>query len=409
MNRNIYLIITPTISNIGGSQIYSLNKYHFLEKKQYGVFILHANIGDTISIEEMKVLKKLGVDEFKFPSYFFSSKKNSELIEKIIRKLQILPSDSVIIESHTITCATWGEILASELRAKHFVYLLSEYPKIGSRGLYEFLKFKYYRKELAGISNKSLRFLFKDYIKIEEDKNYSLSATCSNVLDDVQLSFSIPYENYDYIIASIGRIDKPYIIDSIDDIIRFSDNVSNKNVLLVLIGGGSNRVQKLIRKKIKNRKNIGLYITGNIYPIPISLIKIPNVFLTTAGSCNVSDRIGKITISFDVNDLKPIGIYHQTTNNTTYRDKNEPILSLYDLLNDVLINKVYHETLRKIDIKEINNIDFTDHINFILSGEETKMYYDISQISKSFRDKVRIICIKMFGINLFFKIKKIKK
>ena len=33
MNRNIYLIITPTISNIGGSQIYSLNKYHFLEKK----------------------------------------------------------------------------------------------------------------------------------------------------------------------------------------------------------------------------------------------------------------------------------------------------------------------------------------------------------------------------------------
>ena len=409
MKNEIYIIITPTICNVGGSQIYSLNKIHYLRKKGFKTYIVHSNIGNNIIIEELAQFAYCGYDKFKFPAQFFTQKERNKLIHKLICTLQIMQTDNIIIESHTITCATWGELIASKLNAKHLVYLLSEYPKIENKGYFNFFNFKYSRKELAGISSNSLNFLFKNWLSIEVNKCWTLPAYCSNVLDDIHMKFSIPFEKYDYIIGSIGRIDKPFILDALDDIILFSKSIQEKHLLLILIGGGSNRSKTQIINKLKRQNNITLYITGNIYPIPIKLIKKIDVFLSTSGSCRVSNSIGKLTISFDVNDKKPIGILNHTTTNTIYRNFNEPKLSLYELLNDILISNKYKENIVPINLQQLNDIDFRSHLEFVKSSENKKEYYDINFISKSFRDIIRIICMRIFTTNLFFKIKTLIK
>ncbi len=409
MKNGIYIIITPTISNVGGSQIYSLNKIHYLRRNGFKTFIVHSNIGNNIIIDELKQFTYYGYNKLKFPAQFFTQNERNKLIRKLICSLQITSTDNIIIESHTITCATWGELIASKLNAKHLIYLLSEYPKLENNGYFTFLKFKYNRKELAGITPHSLNFLFKNWLSIEANKCWSLPAYCSNVLDDIRIKFSIPFEKYDYIIGSIGRIDKPFILDALDDIILFSKSVHEKQLLLILIGGGSNRNKTKIINKLKRQKNITLYITGNIYPIPIELIKKIDVFLSTAGSCRVSNSIGKLTISFDVNDKKPIGILNHTTTNTIYRNLNEPKLSLFELLNDILINKKYKENIIPINLQILNDIDFKSHLEFILSSKKEKQYFNISFINKSRRDIVRIICIRIFSTNLFYRIKTLIK
>ena len=408
--KSIYIIITPTIKNAGGSQIYSLNKVRFMQKQGFSTYIFHANIGRNWVIEELKQYERYGIDEFKFPAQYFTNHRRSRIINKIITNVEYSEVDRVIIESHTEICATWGEMVADRMSAKHIVYLLTEYPHIkqSARGFFDFLHYKLERKELVGISKVTLKQLFKGWLDIPEDKCYALPATCSNTLGEIHWESPISFNDYDYIAGSIGRLDKPFVIPMIKEFLSFANKHQENSFLFVFVGGGGKSRVKSIKKLFERTSNVALFVTGEIYPIPINLIKEIDVFLSIAGSCKVSSTLGKPTISFDANDSHPIGIVGVTTNNTTYRSINEPIIGVTSLLQEILINKKYKEGKNiQLDIAQMNNIDFTNHLDFLASGTNDNCLYDISAMTLTMTDIIKKTAIKVLGINFFFELKTI--
>lgn len=404
--KPIYIILTPIIKDVGGGQIYALNKVHFLRKCGFDTYIFHAGIGKSIVIEEMRQYSNCKIDEMKFPAQYYSCRKQNRILNRIKDKIQFKESQNEIyIESHTVTCATWGELFAEHLFAKHIIFLLSEYPKIESSDYFKFLHYKFERRELAGISKTSLKTLFSNWMTIDEGKCYRLLAFCSNVLGNITYKVNLPFDKYDYVIGSIGRLEKPFLLQAIRDISYFANKYKDKKILLVLIGGSSKSYTRKIIKEASKIDNLSLHITGNIYPIPISLINKIHVFVSVAGSCKVSTVLGKLTISYDVNDLSPIGIVGYTTRNTVYRANGEPIISLTSILEDIFIYKKYKENAIPVNVDGLNDFDFTPHIDFISDGEKCGNAYKINLIRLSVRDKLKIICIKSLGINVFYYLK----
>lgn len=403
--KKLYLIITPTIKLVGGAQIYSLNKLRYYRKEGWDTILLHANLRGAIVIDEMNKYKDCYVDEFKFISCLFSEKKVNTLINKIVKTYQLTDYSTIIIESHNIETSTWGELIAERVGAKHFVFLLSEFPIIKPRTLYEFLLMKYNRGELAGIAKKSISTLFKGYMDVCDSDNHCLSAICSNSFGKVDSSKMPSFDKYDFLLASVGRMDKPYLLDAMDEILVFAKKYRNKNIALLFIGDGDSTVKKNIYKKLLNSNNVQYKITGPIYPIPINLIKAPHLFFGVAGSCIVSQKLGKLTVSFDVNDHQSIGFYGITTMSTTYRKENEPSLRFSQLLEQALIEKKYKESRCEENTIPIIDVDFTNHKIFLNKSSKRSEYYDILKTHLTIKEYLKKILILLFGVNISFIIK----
>jgi len=397
-----YIFFTPTISGIGGSQIYVLNKIHYLRRLGYDCFLLHANINNkNILIEEIKTYQYYGIESLKFPIFYYNERVQKDVLVIISDWIHYRENENLFIESHNLICATWGEFLAQKLHGKHIVFLLSEYPQLPNKGWKSFMDFKYDRHELAGISKDSICRLFKSH----EYECRQLSAYCSNVYG-TNNNVKIPIFNgkYDYTIGSIGRLDKQFLLTAIYDIVDFSMQYPDKKIALVLIGGGSkSRVSKI--KNVIKKTPIDLFITGDIYPIPITLLLIPDVYVSVAGSCRVSSRLGKLTISYDVVDCSPIGIVDITTVHSTYRGVEEKPISLSELLRQILIDRKYKESISPIDINKENSIDFSSHFHFLQKSSCLRQYYPVCKIKKTSRDKILMLLNKIFGTPLLFSLK----
>lgn len=408
MQGKIYIIVTPTIKLVGGAQIYSLNKLHYYQRKGWNTLLLHAGLPGAIVIDELRKYEKNYAIEFQFCSYLYSKKKINSVLTKIILDNKLDKYSDIIIESHNTESATWAEILAQRLNAKHLVFLLSEFPKIKPKGLLGFYDMKEKRGELAGISQTSISKLFNGFSKKYYSQNHFLSAVCSNSIGPANKLKLPNFRNYDYMIASIGRMEKPYVNEAVDEILKFADKYPKLKLAVLFIGDGMAKKKNTIIQKLGARKNVQTYITGPVYPIPINLLRIPNLFFGVAGSCNVSKKVGKITVSFDVDDHKAIGVYGITTESTTYRKKGELPLEFSQLLNDILINQKYKEHLKNIDIEAENKIDFSSHDNFLKSSSTSKNFYDIGKIHKSLKDWFIFILIFFLGVKETIFLKKIR-
>ena len=399
-----YLFLTTLIRNIGGGHIYTLNKTKYLQRLGYDVGFFHADVrhGEII-IKDLLPYEYNCDNHLQYPTYFFRRKTQEQVISSICN---LIPKtcNEIIIESQTLICSTWGELLAKRLNAKHIIYLLSENHYIRNRSLYFFFRFKLARRELTGIVKKSLPILFKGWQTITEKESYSLTARSANVLADIPYPEIQSIPQSDYTIGSIGRIDKLFLIESLKKIVDFIKLHPEKTFTILLIGDSSEKSTKNSIKKIfDGLSNVKIFITGLIYPIPVELVLMPDVFISAAGACHVSNSLGKVTISIDANDFKPIGIIGKTTNNTLFRG-NEPEVSLHELLEAILIKKEY-----KSEIVEWNqiNYDYTDHLDFVRQSDNSKQYFDISTAKLSLRDWIEKICLLIFGRTLYPKIMRI--
>lgn len=403
--NNLYLVITPTISLVGGAQIYSLNKLHYYQRKGWNTLLIHANIGVLLVIEEMKKYEDSFVDEFKFFPFYYPKKKVKSIIDNIVNRYQLNSYSSVIIETHNAETALWGELLANQIQAKNFVYILSEYPVIKPNSLFEFYSMKECRGELAGITNSSIPTLFRGYKQLYEGSKYHLEAICSNSLGYADEKRNPTFDNYDYMLGTVGRMEKPFLVDAIDEIILFANKHKSKKIAILFIGDGNDEAKNNIISKIKSVNNIQYEITGPIFPIPVNLIQKPNLFFGVAGSCTVPRRLGKLTVSFDVNDHCAIGLLGITTNNSIYRGRDESPLRFSEILEKVLIEKKYMEKSIDVDIEEQNKIDFSNHDSFIIKSSQIKQYYNVLNINNDLKGKVIKCMIALLGTNKTFQIK----
>lgn len=402
MAKSLYLILNESICGIGGSYIYIMNKLNYYKKLGYDVNYIHGGHKVlSFIIPKLKPYEKNSDAHLRIPIHYFQERVQQKTINNIIRKYSLTKYENIIIESSTYNQATWGEAISKKIGAKHLVLLLSEHPVITDKNAFLFFEFKLKRKELCGITKNSLSILFDGWKDIPEDKNYCLPCYCNNSVDDVEYDRCKEIKKSDYMIGCLGRFDKPYFIPSLYDLRKYVNSYPEKSFTLILIGHTKTaKIKKEIASIFKDAPNVSLFQTGELFPIPLKLLRMADVFISSAGSCRAIRLAGKNVISYDGRDLKPIGIFRKTTEHSLFRSPSEKPCDLKELLDDVLVNKKYESDNPIADMKEINDIDFYTHRVFINNSEESKDYYDFNVCDKNRTQKIAILITSVLGANV---------
>ena len=389
--------------------MYVRNKYIYMQNKGWDVDIFSVRKGKVYILDLQKfnhnIIPELGYYVFLFPTSI-----QERIINKIIETINIEQFDEIIIESSSIIGSTWAEMLAQRIGAKHLLFNLQEQDVIRSKTIiHDFLIFKHKRHELVGIAEQSLYNLFLSFHPINIEESYHLPAHCNNVVDDIEcpLLQKIDKTRYDYIVGCLSRIDKPFIMPALHDFIAYANKHTNKNYLLLMIGGEpeGSLIEQKIRKLFKPILNVEVIITGYMFPVPTELLDICNAFFTSAGSSWACMRSGIPTISYDANDHHPIGILGRTTQNSLMRAEDEPIQDFSELMDDILERNIY---VREPKILQIDKPDFSSHDKFISLMSSKKEYFCFNNYNGTqmgIEENLLSYILRVIGADNFTKLK----
>ncbi len=393
-----YVIITPSIINMGGAQMYIRNKCLYMQEKGWIVDVISSQKG-KIYIAELRQYNCF-IPELGFDYYLYSKKKRKSVITRILNRILDRDYDNIVIESTCIQACTWAEVIAECCNAQHIAYLLQEQNTLTSDTLREFFRFKLLRHELAGITDQSVSDMFAAFnpVSAELSKDCHLPAFCNNVVEDIDSEWIpiIRKEKYNFLVGCLSRLDKPFVIPSLKNFINFTNTHKDSNFLLVMMGGAPNglEVAENIKSLFKGVKNVELLITGYLFPISTRLLEMFDVFFSSAGSSWVCMRSGVPTITIDGNDFKPIGILGYTTKHSLFRDDKELPLDFNSLLHEILFTK---SIVRKPACHEMNNPDFSSHDIFIDKMNREKRYFSFENAKTTTQGKILSIMLSLFG------------
>lgn len=387
-----YIFLTPSIVNIGGAELYVSRKANFLREQGWDVSVVSYREG-VVKISNLIGELDNTCRELAIP-FLFTTKK---IKKGVIDFFSTFKAKELIIESHTINLALWGEYLAKELSSKNICYLLSEnYPNL-SRGLLDFLKNKMDQKQLYGITENTIPMILgmTDY----PYDTKLIAVGCSNsIVEDFESNIGEDIHKADYTIVSLGRLDKPYILSMVESVAKFAESHRDKKINIIVIGDNASLEEK---KKIKlildGPTNLTPYILGEMFPIPNALFKIVDVAIGSAGSALVCEEQGLPTIVIDALDFFAIGILGKTTKSLIYR-KDEPKIEIVDLLEQVLIEKKYVKE-RRIIVNAL--IDYSKHLS-VLEVPFNFKYYNVNSLPISIKDAKWKFFLTLFGARLFF-------
>lgn len=402
-----YVFIFGFCDFISGGPIYDCNKIRYLKEKGWNIVVIPIGKG-KVYIEPLKeYLIDDKSNDFLFQSPYVFSKK--ELKQKIdIMQSYINDFDNVIIETGTDYTAQWGELLAERINAKHIIMFLDEMNAAVNVHTYKFYKFKYDRNELASISDKSLEYIFSPFFHLYDKQNHILDACCTNSVQDVECDWKEKIPNGDFIIGSIGRLEKNYVKEIVKGICEFAENYSQRKITVLFLGGSDESVISELREDFSKVKNIKVYISGYIWPIPKSVIESVDVFVSGAGSARVSANCGKPTIRMDVINGHPMGFVVDVTSNWSLEiDKNNPTLK--DYLVEALINKNVPKIKNSMSIeKQWNWICdcFDEHMKFIENSNGQKEYFPVQKMwDGTWFDIIKKFVFKFVNFDTYYKLR----
>lgn len=403
MSSKVYIFITPSIVEVGGAQTYLYNKAVTLQNLGWKVIIFSGLKGRMIIPFEAS-----GIEEYKFdflchPTFYCFKRSIKSNLKKLVNKIP--PSKYIIIESTCIAQSTWGELLSAHLKAKHLIYLLQE-DNTTSLTFKEYFSFKNRRNELAGISVKSMTSLFTSWGMKDEKINILRALGCTKVTSSLPSHWEedIKSIDCDFKIASIGRLDKPFVRQMIEDLYEYINHNSTQKFLIVLFGGAEDKaLEKSIQKKLDSLNNCKLIITGFIFPLPESIFPLFNLFIGSAGSSTLPTMFGSLSLSYDSKDNMPIGLVNITTSNRLFRSDNEVPIPLSLWLDKILKEQKYKAPE---NLKKIHSLDYSSHFDLI---NQTKIqdYYDIMTLKvKGIKMFIRKLVLVVFGNQIYEKTSK---
>jgi hypothetical protein len=399
MNR-VYVFMSMSICNIGGAQQYLFNKVNYLENKGFRV-IVFSGMTREILIHGLKKYRDCIIPAIMYCPFFFKKNELTRTINKI--KNRIGDFDKCYIESSGINVAAWAEILAKHLNCKHFIFNVQELHCY-SKTQIDFLKFKYSQHELSGILSDSIPLMLNEKKEIIDDSAV-WRAYCNNVVYDVEDSISnnIDWDN-SISFGSIGRLAKDYQLPLVKSCVNYASLYPNKNFNLIMIGGPKdNKLVRKIYKIVNEIGNIKLYVTGYLYPIPRSLIRRINVFLSTSGSALVSYKERIPTIKLHPVSGKPAGIMGYSFDNEKDSMYNElDNTTNEELISDILENKVPIQYSSKIldEYDLIMKEEFKRQLDFIT--QNVIEFYNVNTILPSesgIKWFLYLLCGKLLGGN----------
>lgn len=397
-----YIFLATTICNLGGAQKYIQSKMLWLKEQGWIVEVVYYQDGKKI-LHGFDGNHTHLVSRLQYPIYWYKKTRIKIISQQLIRLLieKNCSYEQLVIESTTIGISTWGELLANILGAKHIIYSLQENDVIKNRSVAEFLKFKHRRKELAGITVHSVYNMMHsfDYV-IKPEQSYRLVARSTNPVEDYEypLVEDIKKANYDYVIGSIGRLDKPFVLPTLKSVLEYVKNDDNNKYALLFIGGAFD--EEIFKEQFMSLcakiNNVQCFITGFIYPIPSKLVRLCDMFISSSGSAGVSFNEGIPTVSIDGKDLQPIGVIGHTTSHWLFRSEEE-IYPLSDYMDDVLKRKKYPRT----EPKPQNVVDYEDHLRFIRDSTKEKEYYDVFKLQWNKEQYVPRFLMPLLGPGLY--------
>ncbi|WP_278372297.1 hypothetical protein [Segatella bryantii] len=390
---NIYVFIGTSICDIGGGALYYKHKLQYLLDKGYKVYIFSFVKGEVI-IDQLKSQQKNIISYLKFPPYFYTDSNKNKIIQHLIEEISYKDNDTIFIESNHFISSLWGEILACRLKCKHVLFIIDEISRIYSDCDLRYLKFKDQRKEVAAISHRTLPEIFKNTNYSDICRKIILSAcpteTISNVAE-CKIDIHLHKENNTINILSLGRLNKKYILPTIKSLANYT--IANNSVFFnIIFCGGPSKYESIIKKEFNGQDNIELIFLGNLYPIPLKLLRITDLGIASSGSVTLLDEFGIPCIVIDGNDCLPIGIYKYNCINRLFRGKEEPPVALDYLLNLIIKNKVVNKNFHLPE--NLNKeVDFSSHFQFIKNSNKEIEYYS-EEYSNGFKIKfVRILSV----------------
>ena len=151
-----FVFITKKITEIGGAEQYIYNKSNYLKKQEWRVLVISGRHG-KILVDDFKQYEELIYPQLQYPPVCYSRREVLDVVKKITNRIiGDNDSDEYIIESESVGRAMWAELIASNIGCKHFALPLQE-EFFATDELKTFLRFKYDRHELAGITQNSVQ------------------------------------------------------------------------------------------------------------------------------------------------------------------------------------------------------------------------------------------------------------
>lgn len=403
MAEKLYIFLTFAVCGIGGTQIYVRNKLNYLHNKGWKTCVISSEPGDEIIIKELEPYRNGIHKELANNPFLLSKHKRETIITEIIEFIKgfgSLTPDNVIIESSYIGISPWGEILAERLCAKHFIFFIQEDYRFKIDSYRKFFNFKFERGELAFNSKNAIETLFDGFKDIKDSEKYQLAPYCVNSIEDCESKILSSLPKADFYIGSFGRVNKPFVIPMIQDLVKYVKLHQDKTFHLVLFGWTDNNQDIIkIEQLLSETNNLTFQITGPIYPVPLCDLNKMDLFISTAGAARATSNEGLITISYDDVYLKPIGILDHTTQNSLYIE-DETNVKLDNLMESILFEKKYYKQYKEpIDHEKLYNKRFDEHMRFVDQSNpdltfyrtkllkphlKTKIAYFLKRVSKSF-------------------------
>lgn len=400
-----YIFVIPSICNIGGAQLYLVNKIHYLREKGWCVDVIYAR-KDKILVKELKQFEKNCYPYLNFSTMYYRQNFVKKKVAQIVQKLKSDTFDYVVVESCTVSISTWSELIAQGLGGKHINFAFEELFEISQSQL-KFEYFKHVRHELGGIRPESVPLMFKNSKYIIEKPEYYTACFAfpiANFPDDK----TDVLKKYDVVIGSYGRLNKGFVWDAMKEIFKYMSTHIGKKYALLLIGdtqdvGFKNRIISLFDKVAD------VIITGEIFPTSLNMIKEVDVFVSSAGAATSTAACGIPTIAISPETFLPNGILNYTTKYNILSPKPSD-KSTSELLEDIIDKKFceLHENLGMYDnFFEKRHTrqwqEFDRQINIAMDNSHPQEYYDVFQIQLEGKRKYASYFSKVFGYKTFAK------
>lgn len=393
-----YIFLTFAVAGIGGTQIFVRNKLLFLRRQGYRVTVITTEPGryEDICVEELRPHFGFITPELIKNPYLYGRKSREDILTRLEHHIDPQPGDEITIESNFIAVTPWGELLARKLHARHCIFLIQEDYRLPFPKWLRFFAFKYRRGELAANTPHALSKLFEGFFDIPAGKNGALTAYCSNVVEACDSRFTPMIDGADFYIGSIGRLNKPFVLPMIGDVVEYADRHPDKRFLLVLFGGSPESSDvDAVTEKCAASPNLRLVVTGPIFPVPKHLIEKMDVFISSAGAAATSADVGRPTIVIDANDFEPIGVLHHTTEEMVHRDPALPHPSTEELLDEILFEKKYPPQASRLqDEPAVMERCFQEHMTYFSRADAELKYYPVWKVAPN---PLRLLYMKLTG------------
>ena len=399
--KKVYIMIFGIADIVAGGPIYDANKIRFLEENGWDVVVFPVDSGKVYIAD----LEKYNGEAYGFVHYLpfvFTNRQRERYLEQMQRKIPA--AEQIVVETGTDYTALWGELLAEKLGAKHVIFFLDEKNDNVNQYSAPFYRFKYARHELVSISEDCLKQIFSPYFEIDAPEQHVFYAWCSNSVRDIPSDIAERLPKTDYLIGSIGRLEKGYVCNIIDGVCQFADTVQDKTVGLVLFGGTAEPdVIPQIEEKVNAHGNVQLYITGYIWPIPASVFGLFDLFISGAGAARVSADMNVATVDMDVVSYEPLGFLSDPDQGTWVKCAHGD--SVCDYIRQAVIEQQIPTITNSCTPEELWAVisrDFKKHITLIDRSESTKEYYPVQKIWD--HSKVRAVEKLLFALFSYEKV-----